>query len=97
MKKAIWIFLLLCSVTSCVTAQTETVYPEGLKVGDAAPMFTAKDQNGKDYYKVKNSWGVTNDYKGYLYVTKAFVQLKSTGILLNKAGIPKATKTKIRV
>ena len=47
MKKAIWIFLLLCSVTSCVTAQTETVYPEGLKVGDAAPMFTAKDQNGK--------------------------------------------------
>lgn len=57
----------------------------------------AKDQNGKEYYKVKNSWGATNDYKGYLYVTKAFVQLKSTGILLNKAGIPKATKTKIRV
>ncbi|WP_309641518.1 C1 family peptidase [Flavobacterium sp.] len=57
----------------------------------------AKDQNGKEYYKVKNSWGETNDYKGYLYVTKAFVQLKSTGILLNKAGIPKATKSKIRV
>lgn len=57
----------------------------------------AKDQNGKEYYKVKNSWGETNDYKGYLYVTKAFVQLKSTGILLNKAGIPKATKNKIRV
>jgi len=57
----------------------------------------AKDQNGKEYYKVKNSWGETNDYKGYLYVTKAFVQLKSTGILLNKAGIPKTTKTKIRV
>lgn len=57
----------------------------------------AKDQNGKEYYKVKNSWGDTNDYKGYLYVTKAFVQLKSTGILLNKAGIPKTTKSKIRV
>jgi bleomycin hydrolase len=57
----------------------------------------AKDQNGKEYYKVKNSWGETNDYKGYLYVTKAFVQLKSTGILLHKAGIPKATKSKIRV
>ena len=56
----------------------------------------AKDQNGKEYYKVKNSWGETNDYKGYLYVTKAFVQLKSTGILLNKAGIPKSTKSKIR-
>lgn len=57
----------------------------------------AKDQNGKEYYKVKNSWGQNNDYKGYLYVTKAFVQLKSTGILLNKAGISKATKTKIGV
>jgi bleomycin hydrolase len=57
----------------------------------------AKDQNGKEYYKVKNSWGETNDYKGYLYVTKAFVQLKSTGILLHKAGIPKATKSKIKV
>ncbi len=56
----------------------------------------AKDQNGKEYYKVKNSWGATNDYKGYLYVTKAFVQLKSTGILLNKGGIPKNTKSKLR-
>ncbi len=56
----------------------------------------AKDQNGKEYYKVKNSWGETNDYKGYLYVTKAFVQLKSTGILLNKAGVPKNIKAKLR-
>lgn len=57
----------------------------------------AKDQNGREYYKVKNSWGETNDYKGYLYVTKAFVQLKSTGILLNKAGVPKTTKAKLKV
>jgi bleomycin hydrolase len=55
----------------------------------------AKDQNGKEYYKVKNSWGVTNDYKGYLYVSKAFVQLKSTGILLNKDAIPKNIKNKL--
>ncbi len=56
----------------------------------------AKDQNGKEYYKVKNSWGETNDYKGYLYVTKSFVQLKSTGILLNKAGVPKNVKIKLK-
>lgn len=49
-----------------------------------------KDQTGKEYYKVKNSWGETNDYKGYLYVTKAFVQLKSTGILLHKEAVPKS-------
>lgn len=55
-----------------------------------------KDQNGKEYYKVKNSWGASNDYKGYLYVTKAFVQLKSTGILLNKGGVPKNIKSKLQ-
>ena len=32
----------------------------------------AKDQNGKEYYKVKNSWGDKNDYKGYLYVSKTY-------------------------
>jgi bleomycin hydrolase len=56
----------------------------------------AKDQTGKEYYKVKNSWGETNDYKGYLYVTKAFVQLKSTGILLHKDGIPRGIAKKLK-
>ena len=57
---------------------------------------SAKDQNGRTYYKVKNSWGETNDYKGYLYVTKAFVQLKSTGIVLHKNGISKTLKNKLK-
>jgi len=48
----------------------------------------AKDQNGKEYYIVKNSWGVSNDYKGYLYVTKAFVRYKTTALLLNKKALP---------
>ena len=48
----------------------------------------AKDQNGKPYYVVKNSWGATNDYKGFLYVTKNFVSLKTTAFMVNKAGIP---------
>lgn len=56
----------------------------------------ATDQNGKEYYKIKNSWGASNDYKGYMYVTKAFVQLKSTGILVNKAGVPKGIKSKLQ-
>lgn len=56
----------------------------------------AKDQNGREYYKVKNSWGETNDHKGYLYVTKAFVQLKSTGILLHKDAVPKGVVKKLK-
>jgi bleomycin hydrolase len=56
----------------------------------------AKDQFGKEYYKVKNSWGETNDFKGFLYVTKAFVQYKTTGILIHKDGVPRNTKSKLK-
>ena len=68
-----------------------------LQVGDNAPVFEAKDQNGKEYYKVKNSWGETNDYKGYLYVTKAYVQLKTTALMLNKNSLTKDLRVKLKV
>ena len=47
MRKSILLLSFLLSATSLVFAQTETIYPEGLKVGDKAPEFSAKDQVGK--------------------------------------------------
>ena len=55
----------------------------------------SKDQDGKEYYIVKNSWGTSNEYKGYLHVTKAYVQLKTTAIMVNKNAVPKAIASKI--
>ena len=49
----------------------------------------AKDQKGREYYIVKNSWGADNDNKGYLYVSKNYVRYKTMSILVNQKGTPK--------
>jgi len=55
----------------------------------------ATDQNGTEWYVVKNSWGDTNDYKGYLYMSKPYVQYKTTAFMVNKKGVPGGTLRKI--
>ncbi|WP_153800130.1 aminopeptidase C [Foetidibacter luteolus] len=52
----------------------------------------AKDQGGREYYIIKNSWGEKNDYKGYLYVTKNFVLYKTTGLMVHKNALPTSVK-----
>ncbi len=48
----------------------------------------AKDQNGKEYFMMKNSWGVFGPYKGLWYVSKPYVAYKTMNILINKHAIP---------
>ena len=49
----------------------------------------AKDQNGKEYFMMKNSWGEYGPYKGFWYVSKPYVAYKTMNIVINKNAIPK--------
>ena len=48
----------------------------------------AKDQNGKEYFMMKNSWGNIGPYKGMWYVSKPYVAYKTMNILIHKDAIP---------
>ena len=56
----------------------------------------AKDQNGRIYYMVKNSWGKTGDYDGIWYMSKNFIVAKAMDIMVNKNGVPKEILKKLK-
>lgn len=57
----------------------------------------AKDQYGKEYYMVKNSWGETGTYKGIWYMTKAFIAANTMDFMVNKNAIPKDIRKKLGI
>jgi len=57
----------------------------------------AADQSGKTFYKVKNSWGITGKYDGFIYVSKAYIMLRTTNCMVHKDAIPAALSKKLGI
>lgn len=56
----------------------------------------AIDQDGKTFYKVKNSWGVGSQiFEGYLYVSKAYMKANTIFFMVHKDAMSKDLKKKI--
>lgn len=57
----------------------------------------AKNQSGRPFFMVKNSWGEAGAYKGIWYVSEKYVAGRTMNIILHKKAIPAAIAKKLGI
>lgn len=57
----------------------------------------ARDEDGTTYYKVKNSWGETGAYDGYIYMSENFVRAKFDLITVHRDAIPQEIQNRMNL
>lgn len=83
----------------CTQEERQQAYDNWETTDDHGMLIYGKavDQEGTEYYMVKNSWGESGAYKGIWYASKAFVRYKTMNIIVHKDALPKDIKKKLGI
>ena len=81
----------------CTQEERQVAYDNWETTDDHGMLIYGKavDQEGTEYYLVKNSWGKSGKYEGIWYASKAFVRYKTMNIIVHKDALPKDIKKKL--
>ena len=77
----------------------QTAYDNKTTTDDHGMHITGlyKDQNGTNYFFVKNSWGKKNYPEGYLYVSENYFKYKTINIFLHKDALPEKLRKELNL
>ncbi len=83
----------------CTQEERQQAYDNWDTTDDHGMLIYGKavDQEGTEYYMVKNSWGKSGKYDGIWYASKAFARYKTMNIIVHKDALPKAIKKKLGI